>query len=213
MLYEKCLEKLAERSKKGRAAEIAAGGALAYHAAPKVLGYHRVYHGNSNAAAVTNIKKQGLRKNYSGTGVSMADSALNAGGSSSHHIHAQGKVFLTKNKPYALTYTKDIFSGTDARKIVSGKISHKQYSNAKKDPLVQTLSGGAISKRNAFTVERSIPATKIKGSKHYRGARQYARLKNLKEYVGVKGGKRRLANGIGMGLAGAALAAHALSPS
>ncbi len=208
------LVKLAKEKKDENAGKKALGAAAAAgaagHAAPgQLLGYHSVFHGNPNADTVATIKREGLKTSKGGTGTSVLDDKLKNAGTSDNVKRSKGKIHFSKSKPYASHYTQEIFGGPDMRKVVKGRIPHKQYVRAKKDPLYAKLAREAgrkgDTKRTSATTNRGIPSSRIAGGAGDKGAKQFATKRNLRRYLKSGSGKLRFAKGLGnVALSGAA---------
>lgn len=194
-----------------------AAGVAAYNASKvpsRLLGYHNVYHGASSRENASNIREKGLKKSKGGSGVSRNDDSIKNGGRSDHVKRSKGNIYFSKSKDQAMQYTRGLFNPMgDRKRLIKAKISHDHYTNRSvKDSLTSKLIdesgqgafyGEKARKAQAAKSNKSISPSQIKGSSKYKGRRQFATKKNMKNYLGSGSGKKRFAHG----LANAALSA------
>lgn len=201
----------------------AASAVLATRAPKNILGYEKVHHG-TNTPAAESIKKTGLRKSYSGSGVAANDVAL---GRATHH-DVKGKVYtstmasvadvhrpglgdmkmgkrLTARVPYRAK--KRLAEDHVFKNMVEGKDSHTNYTPAQRAALKPQLKSLRIYKH-------SIPSRFIEGGHDYKGRGQFVHKGNLRRYLSQAGGKARFAKGVaqaaGAGASGLYAAAKAI---
>lgn len=187
--------------------------AIGREAPSRLLGYHKVYHGTSSGKNADSIRKSGLKKSKGGTGVSVADDRNKTAGSSGNVSRSKGHVYMTKNKIQGQHYTKGIFGGPNKENLVTARIPHGHYEKAKVDKLTKKLlaehTGKTPSNKAAKNLgamsTKSISPSKIEGSSKYKGRKQFATKKNLKNYLSTGSGKKRFATGVlsALGSAGA----------
>lgn len=222
----KYLEKIAEDLKKkdsysGIGAEAAAGGAAASMAPSRVLGYHTVYHGTSKPNAAE-IKKHGFDPRKGGTGA--------AGHSHMEdYIEAsQGKVHVTKFKPVANFFAGFTQHATERPTINpankhSDKINrmvagHKNMFTGRIGETVKARVSDmawrkdfepdpdmGLNKSTAATTEKKIGTKSINRTRS-----SFANKEHLSKYLSDKAGKVRALKGVGLGIAGAGMLAHAV---
>lgn len=208
-------EKSTEKSK---ALAGAASAAVLGAKAPKnVLGYEKVHHGTRTLAASESIKRTGLKKSLSGTGIGREDVSLGAAKAS----EIKGKVFTTKQKILADAHRQDMF-GRKPGATITAKVPYRAKSRLAEDAVLKRNAeahtgamGKGLKKQvdNLRIYKHSIHQRFIKGPE-YKGTKQFATKGNIRRYLGQAGGKARFAKGVaqavGAGASGLYAAAHAL---
>lgn len=201
----------------------AASAVLASRAPKNLLGYEKVHHGTSTSASQS-IKKTGLKKSYSGSGVAANDVAMGR----ATHDQVKGKVYtstmasvadahrpglgefkmgnrLTARVPYRAK--KRLAEDHVFKNMVEGKDSYSNYNRAQRAMAKPQLKSLRIYKH-------SIPSRFIEGSHDYAGRKQFASKGNLRRYLSQAGGKARFTKGVaeaaGAGAAGLYAAAKAI---
>jgi hypothetical protein len=197
-----------------------AGGAAAVvlgHKAPKnILGYEKVHHGTSTEAAAS-IRKTGLQKSKSGTGVSANDAAIGR----AKIEELKGKVYTAKIKATADAHQPG-FLGHKMGDTVTARVPYRAPHRLAKDKVFSDLvdqakgaekTSGKHQLKNLRIYKHSIHQRFIEGPE-YKGTKQFATKGNIRRYLGQAGGKARFAKGVaqavGAGASGLYAAAHAL---
>lgn len=195
-------------------AKAAAGATVAYKAskgvAPRLLGYHNVYHGSSKEN-VASILKNGLSPKYGGIG-GATDLAMGHKPDVHRHFkeNSAGQVHFTKQKRMA-----DMFSGAVGSKRVGNDkakdaikgfftgihnghthkavMSDSHYRSSKVD------TDASPFKSMAAKTHHGIKPEQIKGSETYKGIRGVVNKNTLRRYYAGAGKARA---GRGLALAG-----------
>lgn len=212
---------MSKENEKGKSVLGGAAAAVLASKAPKnLLGYEKVHHGTSTSAAES-IKKTGLRKSYSGSGVAAADVALGR----ATHNQVKGKVYtstmasvaeahqpgfagmkmgnnLTARVPYR--EKKRLAVDHVFKNMVDGKDTHTKYNK-----LQRTLAKPQLKSLRIY--KHSIPSRFIEGGHDYAGRKQFATKGNLRRYLSTTGGKLRFAKGVAQAAGSGASALYAIA--
>lgn len=208
--------------KDGRKSALAgAASAVLAHKAPKnVLGYEKVYHGtNHNAAAA--IKKTGLKKSKSGSGVAAVD--VNLGRAT--HAEVKGKVYTTRQKAVA-DFHQPKMGNYSTGQTLTARVPYRSNKRLAKDVVIERIAAGTDpvtktnhaqqalargAKEHLRIYRHSISPRFIEGGHKYGGRRQFATVGNMRRYLSQAGGKARFAKGLAQaaGSAGAGMYAVA----
>lgn len=210
-----------EKRKAGLAG--AASAVLASKAPQNVLGYDKVYHGTSHKAA-DSIKRSGLKKSYSGSGIAANDVALGRAKPSD----VKGKVYTTKQRATADLHQPSFF-GHRSGQTVTARVPYRAKSRLAKDHVIENIANGTdnitrgnksqqfaakMGKKHLRIYKHSISPRFIEGGKNYGGRKQFATKGNMRRYLAQAGGKARFAKGVAQaaGAAGSGLyaVAHAI---
>ena len=212
----KYAKEVTEKSKAGDATKAVVGATVAYNAgkgvAPRLLGYHNVYHGSSKENKAS-IHKNGLSPKYGGFG-----GATDAAMKDKPEVHryykenSAGQVHFTKQKRMADMFSgmvgskrveeekikdgiKGFFTGIHGGHTHHAVMSDSHYRSSKVD-----IDASPI-KNMAAKTHHGINPEQIKGSDSYKGIKGVVNKNTLRRYY--KGaGKYRA--GRGVLLAGAA---------
>ena len=177
-----------------------------------------MYHGTSKNRVADNIREKGIKKSKGGTGVSKSDDAARNLGTSNNVSRSKGKVYFTKKKRQARSYTVGgIFGDTSDSRIIKANIPHDHYANkSRRDILTRKLIKNhglkwspRRQKAQAAISGKSISPAQIERSSKYKGKRQFATAKNMKKYLGSSSGRKRFALGAAQAIGSSASAAYA----
>jgi hypothetical protein len=192
-----------EKRKAGLAG--AASAVLASKAPQNVLGYDKVHHGTSHAAAGS-IKKTGLKKSKSGSGVAANDVALGRAKASD----VKGKVYTTKQRATADLHQPNVF-GYRSGQTLTARVPYRAKSRLAKDHVIENIANGTdnltrgnkaqqfaakMGKKHLRIYKHSISSRFIEGGKGYGGRKQFASKGNMRRYLSQAGGKARFAKGV-----------------
>lgn len=210
-----------EKRKAGLAG--AASAVLASKAPQNVLGYDKVYHGTSHKAAAS-IKRSGLKKSYSGSGIAANDVALGRAKPSD----VKGKVYTTKQRATADLHQPSFF-GHRSGQTVTARVPYRSKKRLSNDHVLESVAKGTdnLTRNNKMQqfaaksglkhlriYKHGISSRFIEGGKNYGGRKQFATKGNMRRYLTQAGGKARFAKGIAQaaGAAGSGLyaVAHAI---
>lgn len=188
---------MAEKETSGKAGLAGAASAVlaGKGVAPRVLGYHNVYHGTTKPVA-DSIKKHGFDPKKGGTGASAP--TVNKKGVHSNpdfYERSKGKIHTTKHKPIAGAYSlyakhKHKAPGT----VLKARVTHQHFKGMKGDP---DMSPNA-SKNVAATTHHKIPAHQIKGGIGDKGVKGVVNKNTLRKYYSSKSGLARAARGVAL---------------
>lgn len=188
---------MAEKETSGKAG--LAGAATAVLAgkgvAPRLLGYHNVYHGTTKPAAEA-IRKHGFDPKKGGTGASAP--TVNKKGVHSNpdfFERSKGKIHTTKQRPIAHAYAA--FTGIKHKsksEVIKARVTHQHFRNMKGDP--DMSPNGA--KNIAATTHHKIPSSQIKGGAGDKGIKGVVTKKTLKKYYRSGSGLARAARGVAL---------------
>lgn len=216
---------MAERNRdKDKATLAGAASAVLASRAPKnILGYEKVHHG-TNTAASQSIKKTGLKKSYSGSGVASNDVSLGR----ATHAQVKGKVYTTTMKSLADAHRPSLGEFRMGNRLTA-RVPYRAKSRLAKDHVFENMVNGTDNHTNYNRAQRavakpqlkslriykhSIPSRFIEGGHDYKGRAQFVHKGNLRRYLSQAGGKARFAKGVaeaaGAGAAGLYAAAKAL---
>lgn len=198
----------------------AASAALGYHSTSHVLGYDKVYHGTSSAAA-KNIKKTGLKKSFAGTGVAKNDADLGR----ATHQEVKGKVYTSKNKMTAQNHRPGL-GGMKLGETLTARVPHRGKHRLAEDVVFKRMVDGTDKHTNYSPTQRrlargemnklriykhSIPSRFIEGSHDHAGIKQFASKGHLRRYLSTTGGKARFAKGVAMAAGSGASAIYSMA--
>ena len=165
----------------------AGAGALLYANRDRLLGYHKVFHGTSGAAAES-IINEGLDPNWGGKG-----GAAEIADRGDFVEQSKGKVHFSKLRRVARGYADTV--DPDSGVLLKAYIPHRQWDNAEVD---SDASWGANSNKNvAATTSDKITVQNLKAK-----ASDYLNLDNLSDYYSTESGRDRAIAGIGISVAG-----------
>lgn len=213
----------ADKEKKKSALAGAASAVLASKAPQNVLGYEKVHHGTSHKAA-GEIKKTGLKKSKSGSGIAANDVALGRAKASD----VKGKVYTTKQRATADLHQPAMF-GHRTGQTLTARVPYRAKSRLAKDHVIENIANGTdnmtrgnkhqqfaakVAKKHLRIYKHGISSRFIEGGKDYGGRKQFATKGNMRRYLSQAGGKARFAKGVAQaaGAVGSGLyaAAHAI---
>lgn len=231
----KYLEKIAEEVKKNEKPGVIRTGAeagIGYHLGKKLpshlLGYHTVYHGTAKEHG-EKIRKEGFDPKRGGTGAASHHGADNFvenskgkvhvtksriqsrmfAGFTQHGVDNPGKVTgdvhtdmmdkITRRTKATQQGMKNIFTGQHGDVIKARISDHAWNKDFTPDPDMGNV------KDRAATTEKHIGVGSIDKKRS-----AFATKKNLKNYYGSASGRLRALKGVGYGVAGAGLIAHAI---
>lgn len=207
-----------EKRKAGLAG--AASAVLASKAPQNVLGYDKVYHGTSHTAAGS-IKKTGLKKSMSGSGVAANDVALGRAKASD----VKGKVYTTKQRATADLHQPNVF-GYRSGQTLTARVPYRAKSRLAKDHVIENIANGTdnitrgnkaqqfaakMGKKHLRIYKHSISSRFIEGGKDYGGRKQFATKGNMRRYLSQAGGKARFAKGVAQAAGSAGLAMYSVA--
>lgn len=207
-----------EKRKAGLAG--AASAVLASKAPQNVLGYEKVHHGTSHTAAGS-IKKTGLKKSMSGSGVAANDVALGRAKASD----VKGKVYTTKQRATADLHQPNVF-GYRSGQTLTARVPYRAKSRLAKDHVIENIANGTdnitrgnkaqqfaakMGKKHLRIYKHGISSRFIEGGKDYGGRKQFASKGNMRRYLSQAGGKARFAKGIAQAAGSAASGMYAVA--
>lgn len=199
------VEKIKDKDKSVLAG--AASAALAHRSTSHVLGYDKVHHG-TNSEAAASIKKTGLKKSYSGTGVGKADADLGR----VDHKDVKGKVYTSKSRVTADNHRPG-FGGLKMGQTLTARVPHRGKNRLAEDVVFKRMVDGTDNHTNYSPLQRrmarsemkklriykhSIPSRFIEGSHDHGGVKQFASKGHMRRYLSTGGGKARFAKGVAM---------------
>lgn len=173
----------------GAATAVLAGGGVA----PRLLGYHNVYHGTTKPAAEA-VKKHGFDPKKGGTGASSPTvDGKGVGSNPNFYERSKGRIHTTKRKPIAGIYSlyvrhKHGVPGT----VVKARVTHQHFKGMKGDP---DMSPGAT-KNIAATTHHKIPASQVVGGAGDKGIKGVVTKNTLRKYYSSGSGLARAARGV-----------------
>jgi len=188
---------MAEKETSGKAG--LAGAATAVLAgkgvAPRLLGYHNVYHGTTKPAAES-IRKNGFDPKKGGSGA--AAPTVNKKGVHSNpdfFERSKGKIHTTKQRPIAHAYAA--FTGIKHKsksEVIKARVTHQHFRNMKGDPDMSPNG----TKNIAATTHHKIPSSQINGGVGDKGIKGVVTKKTLKKYYRSGSGLTRVARGVAL---------------
>lgn len=196
----------------------AASAGLAHRATSHLLGYDKVYHGTSSDAAAS-IRKGGLKKSHSGTGVGKNDADLGR----VSHKDVKGKVYTSKNKITADNHRPG-FAGFKMGETLTARVPHRGKKRLARDVVFDKMidgtdkhtnygpaqrAGARLERRALRIYKHSIPSRFIEGSHDHAGVKQFASKGHMRRYLSTGSGKARFAKGLAMSAASGASALYA----
>lgn len=175
----------------GAATAVLAGKGVA----PRVLGYHNVYHGTTKPVAES-IRKHGFDPKKGGTGASAP--TVNKRGVHSNpdfFERSKGKVHTTKHRPIATAYSQYARHKHGAPAVVlKARVTHQHFKNMKGDPDMSPNG----TKHVAATTHHKIPASQVKGGVGDKGIKGVVTKRTLKKYYSSGSGLARAARGVAL---------------
>lgn len=212
----------AKSEKHGDKAIVAGAAAAALgHKAPKnLLGYEKVYHGTGDESAAS-IKKTGLKKSKSGTGIAANDVAAGR----ATHAEVKGKVYTTRQRALADNHQPGI-ANFKMGKTLTARVPYRAKKRLATDHVIKRIAegtdpytkgnhaqqvGAKMGMKHLRIYKHSIGTRFIEGADGYKGRAQFANKGNIRRYLAQAGGKARFAKGVvqAAGSAGAGLYAAA----
>lgn len=208
--------------KEGRKSALAgAASAVLANKAPKnLLGYEKVYHGTSSEASKS-IKKTGLKKSKSGSGVAANDVALGR----ATHDEVKGKVYTTRQKALADNHQPGLGSFKMGNTLTA-RTPYRAKHRLAKDHVIERMANGTdhytkgnaaqqmgakIGQKHLRIYKHSIGTRFIEGAEGYKGRRQFATKGNMRRYLSQAGGKARFAKGVAQAAGSAATGMYAIA--
>ena len=207
-----------EKQGKKSALAGAASAVIGARAPKNLLGYEKVYHGTNNSAAKS-VRRSGLRKKYSGSGVAAADVKVG-------HLDpkdAKGKIYTTRNKFLADAHQPkmgNVAMGT----TLKARVPYRAKKRLAEDTVLKNTAAGKIGKeipgaqmaakahlKDLRIYKHGIRSRFIEGGKDYAGRKQFATKGNMRRYLSQAGGKARFAKGVAQAATSAGLGMYAIA--